>query len=80
MDCTLLYDGEYPQAFYRATREVLRHEHAMLQGVEAARRLATGRSTARRRDLRRTAVSARHLAPLPWLHVQMRWYARVRNG
>jgi radical SAM superfamily enzyme YgiQ (UPF0313 family) len=80
MDCTLLYEGEYPQAFYRATREVLRHEHAALQGVAAALRLATGRSLARRDDLRRTAVSGRHLAPLPWLHLQMRWYARPRQG
>lgn len=78
MDCVLLFDGDYPQPFYTAAREVIRREHAVLQGLSAAGRLARLRRgpNGYRRDLRRAAASAVHAPRLPWLHLALRWHAR----
>jgi anaerobic magnesium-protoporphyrin IX monomethyl ester cyclase len=74
MDNAVLFDGEYPQPFYSSARQVLRHEHALVQGVLAATRVA--RLRRRQHDLRRLAAAPAHAAQLPWHHLAVRWHAR----
>jgi anaerobic magnesium-protoporphyrin IX monomethyl ester cyclase len=73
MDNRLLFDGEYEQAFYAAVREVLRSEHAFLEGARAARRLLRHPN---RKDLKRVASMAIHGPRIPVNHIRMRWHSR----
>jgi anaerobic magnesium-protoporphyrin IX monomethyl ester cyclase len=75
MDNEILFDAEYPQPFYDAARQALRHEHAFSQGLLAARRLLQGRPAGLRKDVRRVAATVVHAPRIPLHHLQMRWYA-----
>jgi anaerobic magnesium-protoporphyrin IX monomethyl ester cyclase len=66
MENRLLFDADYPQAFYDAAREVLRAEHAMIRFTPELSR----------RGLRRAAGVAWHVARWPVERGKMRWFGR----
>jgi radical SAM superfamily enzyme YgiQ (UPF0313 family) len=77
MDCTLLFESDYPQEFYTAAREVIRREHAVSEGIKAARALLLGRGG--RRELRRVAATAGHLPRIGWYHLEMQLRGRLAD-
>jgi radical SAM superfamily enzyme YgiQ (UPF0313 family) len=68
MDNVVLFRGAYPQPFYDAARQAIRHEHAFWRGVR------------RPSDVRGAARAIAHAAVVPWYRAKMRWHAREANA
>jgi anaerobic magnesium-protoporphyrin IX monomethyl ester cyclase len=67
MDNRVLFHAEHGQRFYDHAREVIRREHAVIQAAMAVRRFGRGGVS----DVRRILAAPKHLARLPWEHLQL---------